>query len=398
MDNTLWFLLIIGIVILSIRLMIKIKFDSFKISRYFFNYKFNNITSLCMFLGTKLGVGVFISVSISLLLGGPSTLIWMILFMFITSPIIHNEAFLGFKSRKKMNNVFIGGPNLYIKNKRISKIYLVLFLITYTLAFMMIQTNTLFNIIDININVNKTMMFTIFFIILTYLLIFDTKEILSILNKLVIFMCSLLIILFLIIIIKNIDKFKDLTSFILNDLNNKFSVLYALINSIILTVKRNVFQTELLLGTTSIGSASSSNLENAINNNMIGHYFLILIVFLTGIVIILYQMNNCYDNNYFMFITNVFRFHFGRIGVVILITLFILFALTTLISAFYFGIINISFYRPKLLNIYKIIMLMFSLCGIFINEGIIWWAVDLLSLILMVINGITLWRYSYDRQ
>ena len=64
MDDIIWFIFIFYVIYLSIRFMIIERFDSVNIKKFFNNIEFKNITSLYMFLGTKIGVGVFISVSI----------------------------------------------------------------------------------------------------------------------------------------------------------------------------------------------------------------------------------------------------------------------------------------------------------------------------------------------
>lgn len=394
MENIIWIIFIVFIMFLSIKLMFKQKFRCLNIFLLFKSINKNNLTSLCMFLGTKIGVGSLIGTSIAVYQGGPSSLIWMTFFSILTSSIVYEEAYLGFKHREKIDGTYISGPNYYIDNKFVKKLYLVLFLISYTFLFLMIQTNTISTIIDINIIVNKWLIFGFFAVLLTLLVNINLESILGILNKLVIAMCVLVMTMFTYVFIKNVSNIDLALNYILSDLLNTKSIIYGLIPTILISIKRCIFQSELLLGTTSISaSVSEGNEVDAPSIQVLGYYFIMLVCLFTGLLIILYKVSSSYiSQNYFELISKVFEFHYGRIGVFILILLFLLFGLTTIISAFYFGIKNVSKMNQRIYVVYKFFMIMVPLCGILINEGIIWKVVDTSLLILMIINSI--WIYK----
>ena len=112
MLDKLWFILIIAISFFGIRFSKRINFK---------NYNFKNLTSginkesLFLALGTKMGVGTIIGTTLSIYIGGPSTIIWIYLFTIISSSLIYIESYLGSKYKEKTMTSYIGGIYYYTK-------------------------------------------------------------------------------------------------------------------------------------------------------------------------------------------------------------------------------------------------------------------------------------------
>ena len=105
-----WILLIIYLFILSFYLSYKLKFKNYKI-----NIKeliLNDKTSLFLTLGTKMGVGSIIGTISSILIGGFSSVLWIIIFSLIWTSIVYYESYYGNKYSEKG----IGGPYFIFKN------------------------------------------------------------------------------------------------------------------------------------------------------------------------------------------------------------------------------------------------------------------------------------------
>ena len=176
-----WTILIIFLFCFSVYLPVKLKFQNYKI-----NIKElirNDKTSLYLTLGTKVGVGSIIGTTSSIIIGGFSSVIWIILFSILTTSIIYYEAYLGRKNRVKLNNDYIGGPNFIVKNKLLSFISLILLLLIYTFMFQMIQMNTISNMILLNVNISKKLILIVFLIILLVTINLKIKEILKTKNE-----------------------------------------------------------------------------------------------------------------------------------------------------------------------------------------------------------------------
>lgn len=380
-----WTILIIFLFCFSVYLSVKLKFQNYKI-----NIKElirNDKTSLYLTLGTKVGVGSIIGTTSSIIIGGFSSVIWIILFSILTTSIIYYEAYLGRKNRVKLNNDYIGGPNFIVKNKLLSFISLILLLLIYTFMFQMIQMNTISNMILLNINISKKLILIVFLIILLVTINLKIKEILNIMNKIVPIMCLFFIIICLYGIINNYDILFSSIKVYLKDIFSIKSILCGMI----IGIKRSIFMNELLIGTTSLSASTDKNDINiSIKYQILSIFFItITMTLLISSLILIYIYNNPIINDYNLLINNIFHTTYGSIGTLFLIIILILFGFTTILSGFYIGKTNIEYLTKSklILNIFKLLFIVVTLSGIIINNFFIWKYLDNLIFIMIIINS-----------
>lgn len=380
-----WTILIIFLFCFSVYLSVKLKFQNYKI-----NIKElirNDKTSLYLTLGTKVGVGSIIGTTSSIIIGGFSSVIWIILFSILTTSIIYYEAYLGRKNRVKLNNDYIGGPNFIVKNKLLSFISLILLLLIYTFMFQMIQMNTISNMILLNVNISKKLILIVFLIILLVTINLKIKEILNIMNKIVPIMCLFFIIVCLYGIISNYDILFSSIEVYLKDIFSIKSILCGMI----IGIKRSIFMNELLIGTTSLSASTDKNDINiSIKYQILSVLFItITMTLLISSLILIYIYNNPIINDYNLLINNIFHTTYGSIGTLFLIIILILFGFTTILSGFYIGKTNIEYLTKSklILNIFKLIFIVVTLSGIIINNFFIWKYLDNLIFIMIIINS-----------
>lgn len=380
-----WTILIIFLFCFSVYLSVKLKFQNYKI-----NIKElirNDKTSLYLTLGTKEGVGSIIGTTSSIIIGGFSSVIWIILFSILTTSIIYYEAYLGRKNRVKLNNDYIGGPNFIIKNKLLSFISLILLLLIYTFMFQMIQMNTISNMILLNVNISKKLILIVFLIILLVTINLKIKEILNIMNKIVPIMCLFFIIICLYGIISNYDILFSSIEVYLKDIFSIKSILCGMI----IGIKRSIFMNELLIGTTSLSVSTDKNdINTSIKYQILSIFFItITMTLLISSLILIYIYNNPIINDYNLLINNIFHTTYGSIGTLFLIIILILFGFTTILSGFYIGKINIEYLTKSklILNIFKLLFIVVTLSGIIINNFFIWKYLDNLIFIMIIINS-----------
>lgn len=380
-----WTILIIFLFCFSVYLSVKLKFQNYKI-----NIKElirNDKTSLYLTLGTKVGVGSVIGTTSSIIIGGFSSVIWIILFSILTTSIIYYEAYLGRKNRVKLNNDYIGGPNFIVKNKLLSFISLILLLLIYTFMFQMIQMNTISNMILLNVNISKKLILIIFLIILLVTINLKIKEILNIMNKIVPIMCLFFIIICLYGIINNYDILSFSIKIYLKDIFSIKSILCGMI----IGIKRSIFMNELLIGTTSLSASTDKNDINiSIKYQILSIFFItITMTLLISSLILIYIYNNPIINDYNLLINNIFHTTYGSIGTLFLIIILILFGFTTILSGFYIGKTNIEYLTKSklILNIFKLLFIVVTLSGIIINNFFIWKYLDNLIFIMIIINS-----------
>lgn len=380
-----WTILIIFLFCFSVYLSVKLKFQNYKI-----NIKElirNDKTSLYLTLGTKVGVGSVIGTTSSIIIGGFSSVIWIILFSILTTSIIYYEAYLGRKNRVKLNNDYIGGPNFIVKNKLLSFISLILLLLIYTFMFQMIQMNTISNMILLNVNISKKLILIVFLIILLVTINLKIKEILNIMNKIVPIMCLFFIIICLYGIINNYDILFSSIEVYLKDIFSIKSILCGMI----IGIKRSIFMNELLIGTTSLSASTDKNDINiSIKYQILSIFFItITMTLLISSLILIYIYNNPIINDYNLLINNIFHTTYGSIGTLFLIIIIILFGFTTILSGFYIGKTNIEYLTKSklILNIFKLLFIVVTLSGIIINNFFIWKYLDNLIFIMIIINS-----------
>lgn len=380
-----WTILIIFLFCFSVYLSVKLKFQNYKI-----NVKElirNDKTSLYLTLGTKVGVGSIIGTTSSIIIGGFSSVIWIILFSILTTSIIYYEAYLGRKNRVKLNNDYIGGPNFIVKNKLLSFISLILLLLIYTFMFQMIQMNTISNMILLNVNISKKLILIVFLIILLVTINLKIKEILNIMNKIVPIMCLFFIIICLYGIINNYDILFSSIRVYLKDIFSIKSILCGMI----IGIKRSIFMNELLIGTTSLSASTDKNDINiSIKYQILSIFFItITMTLLISSLILIYIYNNPIINDYNLLINNIFHTTYGSIGTLFLIIILILFGFTTILSGFYIGKTNIEYLTKSklILNIFKLLFIVVTLSGIIINNFFIWKYLDNLIFIMIIINS-----------
>ena len=392
-----WILLICILVLFGLYFSYKLKFENFRFLNLILSLRKKYLTVFFVSIGTKIGVGSIIGTAISIYTGGAGSIFWIWVFALFTSSWIYVESLLGSKYKQKLNDYYVSGPNFYIKNglnkKYLSIIFLVILTISYSFFFLMIQTNTLNAIININFNVNKIIVFIFAFIFLLLITFSSVKEIIKYINKVVPILCIFLTFISLYVIIINYSFIDDILTMIFNSALNFKSIITGLIPTILIAVKRNIFQNELLIGTTSISSAVSDDDADAhtiAKVQVLANLFISFIICsLVAFLILIFKLKtNISITNYNELISNVFTFHFSDLGCIILLILIILFSFTTIVSGFYFGLTNITFLtkNERIIKIFRLGVLIFTFSGFLIESTIIWWLIDFMMLILILIN------------
>lgn len=384
-----WIILTIFMFILSFLVTKKIKYRNYKlgIKELFKKDK----TSLFLTLGTKVGVGSIIGTTVCIIVGGFGSVIWIILFSLLMSSICYYESYLGKKYRKKNKDNFIGGPYFILKygtNRRILALFsCILLIIIYCFFFQMIQLNTISNMIEINTNINKIIIIVCVLLILLITIDLSIDSVLKLMNKIVPIMCFIFIVMCLFSIFKNIDIL--ILSFKYN-FNQIFSI-KSILSGMVIGIKKSIFMSEVLVGTTSISSSTDKNDSDiCMRYQVLGMYFIsFVITALISSLLLIYLYNNKVTDDYIALINSVFYMTSGKIGVYLLIVTFILFGFTTILSGYYIGKNYIEYLTGSkaLLIVFKILFIIVCLLGIVIDNSIIWKYLDYLLFIMIIINS-----------
>ena len=380
-----WILLILFMIIYSIYLSFKLKFKNYRLNIKELIKK--DKSALFLSLGTKIGVGSIIGTTSSIIISGFSSVIWIIIFSFITTSLTYYEAYYGNKYKKDN----ISGPYFIIRyglnNKYLSVISLVVIIILYSFLFQMIQVNTISNVLKNIHNINNIYIIILVFVILLATINLSVDEVKRIMNILVPFKIVLFIFVCLFGII---NHFNDLISSFKIEFNNLLTF-KSIMSGFVIGTLRSIFMNEILIGTTSIASGSDkNNIDVSIRYQLFSIYFITLMnTLLITSIILIYKYNNNIVNDYNLLITRMFYYIGGSTSVYILFIILVLFALTTILSGYYIlkSNINYIFNNKQITNICSVIFLIVVVSSIFINNSYLWEYTDYLIFIMIIINS-----------
>ena len=395
--SIIWYIASILIIYSGIKYSIKYKFIQLNIKeinkaiKSSSNNNISPIASLCISLAAKIGVGSLSGIALAIYYGGVGTIFWICLISLIISINTYCECKLGIKYRQKNKDNYIGGPSYYIKKclnkKYLSYLYSILIIITYSMLFLSIQTNTIintFNHFDINPIYTNIFLFIITFIII----IKDIKGISTINTIIVPIMLIFYFLLGIYIFITNINTIPNIFIQILKSAFNIKSI----IPVFLIGMQRAIFITESSIGTSAISASICDNDPHKQGMlEVFGIYVTIFIVCLTTFILIVtsdyalidYQVTSGID-----LVIYAFNYHFGSRGIIFLSIITTLFAFSTIVSSYYFGESNLIFLNnnKKIKLLYMLIFLITIIVSSYVKANILWNLTDYFIALLAIIN------------
>lgn len=390
LSSVLWSITTTMIIVSGLKFTKKLNYVQFKLSQIFKSLHASNIKVLFLTLAGRIGVGSIAGVALAIYLGGPGTIFWMWILVFVSAPLTYSETVLAVKYKEKKT----GGPSQYIKkginNNNLAVVYSVIVIISYLLGFIPIQANTIVKSFDSITQINHIII-GISLAILTFTIIKGgIKKITKVTNYLVPIMGLIYIIITIIIIINHIDKLPNIIKEIVYSAFNFKSFISGFIPTLLIGIQRGIFSNESGLGLGAIAASSSSN-KNA---SQIG-YIQILGVYLTTCIIctataFIILLSDYHDliisnPNGIEFTTKAFEYHFGNKGSFILFICILLFSFSTVLTGHYYCESSLKTLKAKT----KIIPLLTPLSimfGSLNSSSLIWSSVDILVAILGIIN------------
>ena len=395
--SIIWYIASILILYLAIKLTIKYKFKQLNINEIIKSIKSksnNNVSplsALAISLAAKIGVGSLSGVALAIYFGGIGTIIWIIIISLLSSINTYIECILGIKYREKINNILLGGPSYYIKkclnNNTLSILYSILIIISYSILFLSIQSNTIISITNY-FNLPNKIIIMILCITISLIIIKGLNSITKVNSILVPIM---LLVYFIIGIIVVFNNYQIIPNIIVKSIKEAFK-LKSIIPVFLIGMQRAIFITESSLGTSAIASSVCDNDPNKQGLlEILGIYLTIFVIVVTTYLIIVtsdYQLINFKNINGIEIIMYAFNYHFGNIGSLLLSVITIMFALSTIISSYYFGESNLLILTTnKSINyLYKIIFILVIIISCYIKPITLWNLTDFFVAILLIIN------------
>ena len=359
----------------------------------------NNISvleSLMMSLASRIGVGSIAGIALAIKYGGIGSIFWIWVITILISGISYIESIYGNRYKSVVNDISVGGPHHYINKglnrKTLSKIYAFLMILAYGIGFIIIQSNTISAVTNISLKLNKHIINITITLICIYCLYSNTKKKSQIVSKLVPFMTFLYLLLGIWIIIYNSNIIMDLIKKIFKEAISFKSINGSVVYTMIIGMQRAIFSTEVAIGTTAISSAmSDTNAKSQGYLQILGNYITTFIICTVTALIIL-------SSNYINYINETtngielaffaFQYHFKFLGEIFIWLFIFLFAISTVISGFYYGETCLDYLSKsnKFKTIYKLLTIIAILISTYLSATVIWTLVDILVAFLCIIN------------
>ena len=394
--SIIWYIASILIIYSGIKYSFKYKFIQFKFSKFIEAIKSKSkndispLSSLSMSLAAKIGVGSLSGVALALYFGGVGAIFWMCIISLLVSINTYVECIIGIKYRDKVKDSFIGGPSFYIKkclnNKWLSIIYSILIIVTYSGLFLSIQSNTIVNVVSgfgININLIVILLTGIIFLIIMK----GANNIFLVDSILVPIMILFYLGLGIYAIVSS-NNLLDIFKIMIRDAFN----IKTFIPVFLVGMQRAIFISESGIGTSAISASACDNDPSKQGMlEILGiHITTFLVCFVTFLIIVTsdYHLINFGNINGIEIVMYAFNYHFGNFGRVLLSGITILFAVSTIISGYFFGENNVRLFtnNKKVINIFKIIVLFVIAISGYVSPSILWNLTDFFIAMLAIIN------------
>lgn len=391
-----WYIASILIIYSGVKYSFKYKFIQFKIREFISAIKSkskNNISplsSLSMSLAAKIGVGSLSGVALALYFGGIGSIFWMCVISMIVSINTYVECILGIKYRDKRGNSFIGGPSFYIRkclnNKYLSILYGILIIVTYSGLFLSIQSNTIVNVLT-TFNIDITVIVLILSISVFLIIMKGAKNIFVVDSILVPVMLLFYLVLGLYVLFSS-DNIIGMFKLMISEAFNIKSI----IPVFLVGMQRAIFISESGIGTSAISASACDNdsSKQGVLEILGIHITTFLVCFITFLIIVTsnYDMVSFGNINGIEIVMYAFNYHFGEFGRIILAITTILFAVSTIISGYFFGENNVMVFtnNKKIINIFRLVVILIIFISGYVSPSILWNLTDYFIAILAIIN------------
>ena len=353
-----------------------------------------------MTLASHIGAGNIVGVTSALIIGGPGSLLWMIISSFFISIFALIENTLSVKYRQEINGETRGGASFYIDKglgkKKLAILFSFLLLCSSTIFFGPLQVNTLSQSLIIPFKIDQALVLIIMILFSFFVIFKGTKIIIKFIEMLVPFMTLVFVLVAIICILLNINRMPSIIVMVVKDAFNFKSITGALLGgAMIVGLKRSAFSNEAGLGTSPTLSGMSK-----ISSPVAQGYVQILTVFidtavmctLMGVMILIYDINMEGFEGISLAIY-VYEVIFGEFGKYLGSFLLFSFSLATWVSSYYSGETNILYLQSHLKkdgnhirNLYKLLFISSTVFGIYANAPEIWSAIDIGMVFLGIIN------------
>ena len=306
-------------------------------------------------IASRVGTGNLAGVATAIAVGGPGSVFWMWIIALLGSATAFVESTLAQLYKRKHGKHFIGGPAYYIwyglHSKWMARVFAILITITFSMAYISIQSNTICSAIDKAFGINPSIM-GIVLVVLSVLCVFGgIQRIARISGILVPIMAVLYILLALFIICTNISAIPHIMKIIFENAFGIEQFAGGTLGATMMNgIKRGLFSNEAGEGSAP-NIAASADVSHPVKQGLVQALGVftdtLLICSCTAFIILLSGVYETPEMGGIQLTQNALQSQVGNLGTTFVAIAIFLFAFSSIIGNYTYGEMNVRFLSDK---------------------------------------------------
>ncbi len=346
----------------------------------------------------RVGVGNIVGVALAVLKGGPGAVFWMWVMAFISMATAFVESLLAQLYKvKEGDDYFRGGPSYYLSRGLNSRFLSVTFALSMILTFgyvvNMQQANVVGSLAVTTFNVQPVVASTFLSLLLLLVVVGGMKRIVGVVTALVPTMAFVYVGLSLVIMIMHITEIPAMFGLIFENAFSGKAAVGGLLGTVVsMGVRRGLLSNEAGVGSAPAAAAvvsTSHPVKQALVQSLSVFTDTIIICSATAFVFILsgfYNSDPALDGGLLM--SQAWVSNFGTVGYYILVLAIFVFAITTMISSYYYGESSLMFLlkKDKVPLLFKLTVGFMVFLGPLVTGELVWDLIDIFIAVTALIN------------
>lgn len=404
LNNILWSYVLIAVLTLSgLYFTFKLKFANITEIKEMFRVMFEKgngksvspFQAFCISAGSKVGTGSLAGVALAISVGGPGSIFWMWVLALVAGSLSLVENTLAQIYKKKEDGIFVGGPAYYMElgmnRKYLGVAFSILITITYGFIFNAVQANTITVAFRHAYGIDQFYGAIILTILTALIILGGAHRIAKVSEIIVPIMGVFYLVVAIFVVFKNISALPEVFSLIMTNAFNPAAAGGGVLGIIIMEgIKRGLFSNEAGMGSTPNAGASASTTHPFKQGlvQTLGVYVTTLAICSATAFIILFSGVLGTTTHKGIELTQTAMIHeLGTFGRIFLIICIFLFAFSSVIGNYFYGIVNIAYTEKKWLeNPFKVVALAMVFWGSVKDAPSVWAMADLFMAFMALFN------------
>lgn len=351
-------------------------------------------------MASRIGAGNVIGVAFAISLGGPGSVFWMWVLAFLGMAIAFIENTLSQIYKVKIGNHFQGGPVYYIrhglKSPKVASCVALCLIVVFGLFFNAIQSNTIISTINATYSISAELVMIVVIVISGIIIWGGVRRIAHLTEIIVPFMMLFYLAIMGYILAFNLDMIPSLLKLIVSDAFGSSEFAGGLLGVAITEgVRNSILSNETGVGSASIAGAAA-NSRHPVKQGLVQSFGVfidtMIISSASAFVILLSGLYSQDISNGILLVQASMSVHIGSLAPYFLSVVLLLFSITSIISNYYYGETNVTYFSRKnrYLYLYRLSVIAAMLLGFVVDDMFVWQIIFVLLGIIGTINLICL--------